>query len=69
MKITAQDLIALRIVDRIIKEPIGGAHADPSTTIGRVGDAIQEELAALSPLSPDALREQRADRFYAIGRP
>ena len=69
MKITAQDLIALQIVDRIIKEPIGGAHADPATTIRRVGDAVQEELAALTPLSPDALRDQRAERFYAIGRP
>jgi acetyl-CoA carboxylase carboxyl transferase subunit alpha len=69
LKITPDDLIALKVVDRIIKEPIGGAHADPAGTIKRVGDALQEELAALLPLSPDALRDQRAERFYAIGRP
>ena len=69
MKITAEDLIGLKVVDRIIKEPVGGAHADPALTIRRVGDVLEGELKALAPLSPDALREQRAERFYAIGRP
>jgi acetyl-CoA carboxylase carboxyl transferase subunit alpha len=68
MKITAQDLLPLKIVDRIIPEPAGGAHSDPETTIRTVGDAVEEELRALMALSPDALRKQRADRFYAIGR-
>ncbi len=68
MRITAQELIGLRIVDRIIPEPTGGAHADPQAAIQAVGDAVQDELRALSTLSPDALREQRAQRFYAIGR-
>ncbi|MET0338323.1 MAG: acetyl-CoA carboxylase carboxyltransferase subunit alpha [Caulobacter sp.] len=68
MKITAQDLIKLGIVDRIVGEPAGGAHSDPSAAIKAVGDAVEEELNALSALSPDQLREQRADRFYAIGR-
>jgi acetyl-CoA carboxylase carboxyl transferase subunit alpha len=68
MKITAEDLIGLKVVDRIIKEPVGGAHADPIVAISRVGDAIEQELKALLPLSADALREQRAERFYAIGR-
>jgi len=68
MKITAQDLIDLRIVDRIIPEPIGGAHADPDAVIKAVGDAIEAELKGLSGLSPDEVRKQRADRFYAIGR-
>ena len=69
MKITAQDLIENKVVDRIIPEPVGGAHADPSAAIARVGDVLEEELAALMPMSPSALREQRAERFYAIGRP
>ena len=69
MKITAEDLIGLKVIDRIVKEPLGGAHADPALAIRRVGDALEEELAALMPLSPDALRDQRAERFYAIGRP
>ena len=68
MKITADDLIGLKIVDRIIPEPAGGAHADPETTIRSVGDAVEAELRSLSNLSPDELRRQRAERFYDIGR-
>ena len=68
MKITAQDLIGLKVIDRIIEEPVGGAHADRDLAITRVGDAVEAALAKLTPLSPDALRDQRADRFYAIGR-
>ncbi len=68
MKITAQDLIGLKIVDRIIAEPTGGAHADPSASIAAVGDAVEDELRRLIVLTPEALRQQRADRFYAIGR-
>ena len=68
MKITAQDLIGYAIIDRIIDEPAGGAHADPAAAITSVGDAVEQELGALIDLSPDALRRQRADRFYAIGR-
>jgi acetyl-CoA carboxylase carboxyl transferase subunit alpha len=68
MKITADDLIALGIVDKVITEPVGGAHADPEAAIKSVGDAIEVELKALSALSPDEVRRQRAERFYAIGR-
>jgi len=68
MKITAPDLLGMKIVDRIIPEPVGGAHADGDAAITAVGDAIHQELDALSGLSPDELRKQRADRFYAIGR-
>ena len=68
MKITAKDLQALNIVDRIVGEPDGGAHADPEAAIKAVGDAVEEELKSLSNLSPDELRKQRAERFYAIGR-
>ena len=68
MKITAQDLIGLKIVDRIIDEPAGGAHADPEAAIRSVGDTVEEELKLLAGLSADELRAQRAARFYAIGR-
>jgi acetyl-CoA carboxylase carboxyl transferase subunit alpha len=68
MKITAQDLLGLKIIDRIIEEPAGGAHADPAAAIRAVGDAVEQELQALIKLSPDELRAQRAARFYAIGR-
>jgi len=69
MKITAEDLIKVKVVDRIIEEPVGGAHADPALAISRVGDAVEEELKALLPLSAEQLRTQRAERFYAISRP
>jgi acetyl-CoA carboxylase carboxyl transferase subunit alpha len=68
MKITAQDLITLKVVDRIIEEPAGGAHSDPAAAVKAVGEAIDEELRALNGLTADELRRQRADRFYAIGR-
>ena len=68
LKISAQDLLGMKIVDRIIPEPAGGAHSDPEAAMKAVGDAIEEELAKLITLTPDALRAQRAERFYAIGR-
>ena len=68
MRITAQDLVKLKIVDRIVEEPAGGAHSDPAAAIKAVGDAVEEEIKALKGLSADALRQQRAERFYAIGR-
>jgi acetyl-CoA carboxylase carboxyl transferase subunit alpha len=68
MKITAQDLLGLKIVDRIIEEPAGGAHSDPQAAMQAVGDALEQELAALMVLSPAELLSQRAQRFYAIGR-
>ena len=68
MKITAPDLVELGIVDRIIPEPVGGAHADRAAAVAQVGDALAEELEAMSRLSADEIRKARADRFYAIGR-
>ncbi|WP_292054377.1 MULTISPECIES: acetyl-CoA carboxylase carboxyltransferase subunit alpha [unclassified Brevundimonas] len=68
MRITGPDLMELKIVDRVIKEPIGGAHTAPDAAITAVGDAIEEELKSLSGLTEQELRAQRAERFYAIGR-
>lgn len=68
LKITAQDLLKMKVVDRIIPEPAGGAHSDPEAAMKSVGDAIEEELTALEGLSPDEIRKQRSERFYAIGR-
>lgn len=67
MHITAQDLIKTGVVDRIIEEPAGGAHSDPDAAVKAVGDAIEEELRALSEMTADQLLKQRADRYYAIG--
>lgn len=68
MKITAPDLLKLGIVDRIIEEPAGGAHADRDAAIKKVGDVVESELQALDYLSPDQLVAQRAERFYKIGQ-
>jgi acetyl-CoA carboxylase carboxyl transferase subunit alpha len=68
MKITAQDMIRFGVIDSIITEPIGGAHRDPAAAIAAAGDAIADALAALSRLDPAGLRQQRREKFLAIGR-
>lgn len=68
MKITAQDLFELKVIDAIIKEPVGGAHREPAAAIATVGAEIAEALDELSPMSPADLRAQRRQRFLAIGR-
>jgi acetyl-CoA carboxylase carboxyl transferase subunit alpha len=67
MKVTAQDLAELGVIDRIVKEPVGGAHRDPEATAMALGDALAEELEALSGKSAKQLRRLREDRFLAIG--
>jgi acetyl-CoA carboxylase carboxyl transferase subunit alpha len=68
MKITAQDLMELKVVDSVIQEPTGGAHREPAAAIASVGAAVAEALDELTPLSPDDMRKQRRERFLAIGR-
>jgi acetyl-CoA carboxylase carboxyl transferase subunit alpha len=68
MKISAQELIGMKIVDRIIEEPAGGAHSDPAAAIQAVGEVLEDELKAFDGMSAEALRAQRAARFYALGR-
>ncbi|MGB3165197.1 MAG: acetyl-CoA carboxylase carboxyltransferase subunit alpha [Alteraurantiacibacter sp.] len=68
MKLTAQDLLELKVIDRVVPEPLGGAHRDAAVAVDNLVDAIDEELAGLEGLAPDALRAQREDRFLAIGQ-
>jgi len=68
MKITGEHLLKLHIVDHVIKEPVGGAHRDPELAVREAGKTIDKELKALSKLSPEELKQQRRERFYAIGR-
>src|SRR5207302_893148 len=67
MKITAQDQLALGVIDRIVPEPLGGAHRDPDAAIGSLKGAIIEELDGCSALDPDKLRAQRRAKYLAIG--
>jgi acetyl-CoA carboxylase carboxyl transferase subunit alpha len=68
MKITAQDLLALKVIDGIIPEPVGGAHRDRHATVNATGDAIAKALLEFDEKSPEEIRRQRHDRFLAIGR-
>jgi acetyl-CoA carboxylase carboxyl transferase subunit alpha len=68
MKITAQDLMRLGVIDTIISEPVGGAHRDPQETITRVGHAVGTALAGFAGRTPEAVRAHRADKFLALGR-
>jgi acetyl-CoA carboxylase carboxyl transferase subunit alpha len=68
MKITAQDLKGLGIIDMIIPEPVGGAHRDTASIVKRTGDAIAKSLGEFSAMSADAVRRQRQEKFLEIGR-
>lgn len=68
MKITAQDLLKFGIIDAIIPEPLGGAHRDPAKAINSIANAISKALESMGNMSPEALRNARADKFLAIGR-
>ena len=68
MKITAQDLERLGIIDAIVTEPLGGAHRDPAAAMASAGDAIAEAFASLKGLDRETVRRQRRDKFLAIGR-
>jgi acetyl-CoA carboxylase carboxyl transferase subunit alpha len=67
MKVTAGDLKGLGVVDRIVPEPMGGAHRRPEEAIAALGRALGEELDALSRLSRDQLRAERRAKFLSIG--
>ena len=67
MKMTADDLKALRIIDRIVAEPIGGAHRDHAAAAAALAAAIDEELVALSGFSSKELLQQRRAKFLSMG--
>lgn len=67
MKVTAQDLLQLGVIDRIVKEPVGGAHRDPALAAASLAKAIGEELDQLGSLSREKLLAKREERFLRIG--
>jgi acetyl-CoA carboxylase carboxyl transferase subunit alpha len=67
MRITAEHLKQLGVIERVVAEPVGGAHRSPAATVSALGDAIEEELEALSRFSGEELRAQRRQKFLAIG--
>jgi acetyl-CoA carboxylase carboxyl transferase subunit alpha len=66
MRVTAQELYQLGVIERIVAEPAGGAHREPAATIAALGAAIGEELDALIPLSREQVRKDRRDKFLAV---
>ena len=68
MKVTAQDLKSLGVIDRIVPEPLGGAHRDPGAAIASLGEAIEGALASYDGLSPDEVRKARREKYLRIGR-
>jgi acetyl-CoA carboxylase carboxyl transferase subunit alpha len=68
MKVTAQDLKKLEVIDDVIPEPMGGAHRAPEETIDSVGKAVSQALGELAVLDPDTLRQRRQDKFLAMGK-
>jgi acetyl-CoA carboxylase carboxyl transferase subunit alpha len=68
MKLTAQDLLALGLIDEVIAEPLGGAHREPARAIHAVGDAIDRQLGGLLGLPPAELRHRRREKFLRMGQ-
>ncbi|HEX9903761.1 MAG TPA: acetyl-CoA carboxylase carboxyltransferase subunit alpha [Propylenella sp.] len=68
MRITANDMLSLRIVDGIVEEPVGGAHRDPDQVIDRAGAVIADALRDLAGVGPDEIKRMRREKFLAIGR-
>jgi acetyl-CoA carboxylase carboxyl transferase subunit alpha len=68
MKLTASDLLGLSVIDGVIGEPPGGAHADPDAAIDAVGKTIEAALAELAGLSPQRLTEERYEKFRRLGQ-
>jgi len=67
LRITAPHLLELGVVDGIVPEPPGGAHHDHEVAARQLDRALFEQLAALNQLSPDALRDDRYQRFRKLG--
>src|SRR3954464_337901 len=68
LRITAQELIDLGIIDRIIPEPVGAAHADHEATAKEVHDVLCEQLDELRKLKPDKLIRRRREKYLKMGQ-
>lgn len=68
MRISAQDLKSLGVIDAIIEEPVGGAHRDAALTVERLGDAVEAAIHDFDDMSPQEVKKARRDKFLAMGR-
>src|SRR5688572_11055151 len=67
LKLTARDMLEQKLIDGVIREPLGGAHVDVKWMAGEIKKAILENTQELSKLSPDERTQQRIDKFSAMG--
>src|SRR5580692_6988913 len=67
LKLTAQEMLRLGVVDQIVSEPLGGAQRAPQEAIARLGEAVDEALRPLARLDGETLRRQRRQKFLAMG--
>ena len=67
LRLTAQDLLKLGVIDRIVPEPVGGAHRERAAAIAVLGDALQETLKPLLEMTPADLKLLRRQKFLAMG--
>lgn len=68
LKITADDLMTLGVIDGIIPEPVGGAHRDPAQAIDALGQELSKSLSDLAQYSPEKIKQLRQEKFLNIGR-
>jgi len=68
LKLTAQDLHELHVVDRVIEEPLGGAHRNPKATIQAVGQVLGEALDELADIEGGILKARRREKFVDMGK-
>ncbi len=68
LRLTADDLKRMRLIDTVIAEPLGGAQRDPAATVAAVGDALAAALDPLVGLDGVALRTRRQEKFLEMGR-
>lgn len=67
LKITAQDLLALNVVDAVVSEPMGGAHRDVDRAMNMLGDALETNLRDMAGMSGENLKKLRREKFLALG--
>ena len=68
LKLTAQDLLALGVIDKIVPEPLGGAHRSRETVFASVADCLDRALRDLAPLDGPTLRRKRREKFLDMGK-
>jgi len=67
LRLTAQDLLELKVIDEVIPEPLGGAHRDPEETAARVKDAVLRHVRGLLGLPVQELLDRRLEKYLKMG--